>query len=301
MPERRAVAITGATGFLGRHVLDRARAAGLAPTVLSRAAAPLGLETRQWSATDSVETMAGVLHGIDVVCHLAAYVPRDLQDPDEVERCLVVNSIGSLNLARACRHAGVRRFVHVSSGNIMVRRERLVREDDSVSAVNPHAPYYLGSKALAEGFVRGQAGPDLEVMVLRPSAVYGPGMRENMITIFARRLARGEPVAVLDGGRYEADLVDVRDVARMVIAAALSERVGIVNVGSGSVASVTEVALLLCRLLDADPALVRVEPPTDATPTGFAALDLERARSWFGFEPTSLEDGLREYLRSAAG
>ncbi|HEX6588850.1 MAG TPA: NAD-dependent epimerase/dehydratase family protein [Longimicrobiales bacterium] len=297
MREGSVVAITGATGFVGAHVLEHARDA-FVPIILSRSKKPIGLDTRQWSASDPVDTMAGALRGIDVVCHMAAYVPRDLQDPDEAERCLAINTLGTLSLVRACRQAGVRRLVHLSSGNILVRRERLVREDDSVSAVNPHAPYYLGSKALAEGFVRGHAGPDLEVMVLRPSAIYGPGMRENMITIFAQRLARGEPVTVRDGGRYEADLVDVRDVARMVIAAALSDRVGIVNVGSGVVTSVLDVAHALCRLTGADPGLVHVEPETDAPPTGFAALDLERARDWFGFEPTALEDGLRHYLRS---
>ena len=288
--------ITGATGFLGTHTVAAARAAGFDIVPLGRSGPAA---TRAWDATDSAAAMSAALEGLDCVCHLAAHVPRDMRDPAEAERCLRVNALGSLDLARACRAAGVRRLVLASAGNISSPRDRPVREDDPIADVHVHAPYYLGSKAVGEAFVRAQAGPELDVVVVRPSAIYGAGMRDNVISAFSQRLARGEAVTVNDGGRYRADFVEAGDVARVIVAAAASDRSGIVNVGSGVATSLRELAGILCGLLCADEALIRVSGEAAGPATGFPALDITRAAEWFDFRPTPLEDGLRRYLRAA--
>lgn len=291
-------ALTGASGFLGSQVLAEFHRSGLLPTLLGRAAernAKPG-QWRYWTAGQSVAEIVEALKGIDALCHIAAYVPADMTDPMQAETCWQVNALGTLKLLEACEQAGVRRFVHISGANIIAPRRRALRESDGIGVV--HAPYYLSSKAVAEMFVLARTTSRLKTMILRPSAIYGPGMRASAITHFAARLSAGQSVSLRDGGRFRADYVEVADVARLILLAATSTRCGVMNIGSGVATSIADMASELCQLIGADSGLLHLEPAMGAGPSGFSALDIRRARKWFGFEPTSLKDGLRRYLES---
>jgi nucleoside-diphosphate-sugar epimerase len=69
-------------------------------------------------------------------------------------------------------------------------------------------------------------------------------------------------------------------------------------VGSGSLGTAREVAETLVKLLDADPAQIELEPATNSQATGFAGLDVTRARASFGYAPRSLRSGLEGYVAS---
>lgn len=288
------IGVTGSTGFVGSHVIAAARAAGLDCVPLTRRA---GEGERPFDLTDPVRRMAEMLTGLETVVHAGGYVPPDLRDPDEAESCWRVNALGSLNLVRACRAAGVRRFVHVSAANILAGVQRPLREEDPFNPIHPQAPYYLGSKALAETWVRAQAGPGIDIIVVRPSAIYGPRMRRGVIARIADALTTGAPLTLELGGAYRADFVFVGDVANVIVAAAAAAPTGVVNVGSGTTTSVLELGKTMAELIGADPSLLHVaassEPPVAI---GFGCLDIGRAREWFGFEPTPLREGLRQYL-----
>jgi len=290
------IAVTGAGGLLGAALAERLVSDD--HDVLAMSRQPGAVKSGQgvrWDAVEEWATTAKVLRGVDVVAHLAAHIPRDHSDASEALHCVEVNALGTLQLLRAAAAAGVRRFIYVSGSNTLRPRAEKVREDDPVGC--EYAPYYLGSKVLGEIYVRAADREGLACLIVRPSSIYGPGMTGGALASFASRLRAGQPIRLNNGGRFSADYVWRDDVAGILARCAVDERRGSVNIGAGRSTSLGEVAALLCEVLGADPALVTVEPSEAQAPSpGFAAVDIARAREWYGFEPTLLQTGLGRWL-----
>jgi len=191
------VALTGATGFVGRHILDRLLAAGYSVRVLVRTPAKLriraeGLEIVQGGLSDQgalrrlVADTASVIH----CAGLTRGVSRTQFD--------AVNAAAAGRLASAARAAGVERFMLISS----------------LAAREPGLSPYSASKRGGEEAVAASA-EEVGVTILRPPAVYGPGDRE-MLTLF-RMMARGiAPVFGSIDARFS--LIHVADLADAVLA-----------------------------------------------------------------------------------
>jgi UDP-glucose 4-epimerase len=237
-----------------------------------------------------------VLAGFDGVVHAAAHVPKSYTDPGEAQTCLEVNALGTLALLRACVAAGVPRVI-VFSGNIYRPGTAPMAEDGPI-APSAQAPYYLASKACADFYADAmrRAG-NLSIAVLRPAAVYGPGLARGMIPTFISRLEAGERLTIQDGGRYRADLVYVEDVAQATAAALSATATGPFNLGSGTTCSSLEIAYEVARLLNAPRDLIDVQPTTGAEVVGgFSPLEINRARAAFGYSPRDAFAGLQGYL-----
>ena len=284
-----AVAVTGATGFIGRRLIEPLRAAGYRVHALERPTFDL-----------ERPIMADAFAGATTLVHAAAYVPRSMAAPNEAERCWRVNALGTQLLLSAAVAAGVARVVHVSTGNAYRPAPTGV---DEHAALYPsaRAPYYLTSKVSGEVFADHfhQLGK-LRVAILRPSSVYGPGMGDSgLIPTFARRLRGGERITVQDGGRYQVDLVHVDDVVAAIVGAVSREATGPFNVGAGRAATTLEVAGALACLSGRDETAIEVVgDPTGTELLGFAALEIGRARAELGYAPRALVEGLRSYVAS---
>lgn len=179
------VALTGGTGFLGGHVLDRLIASGHQVRALAR---------KPQSARDGVTWLAGDLDnlgdlcaGADAVLHVAGVVNADALTFDRGNRQ------GTENMLAAAQAAGVRRFVHVSS----------------LSAREPQLSNYGASKRAAEDAV--VASP-LDWSVVRPPAIYGPGDTDNL-ELF--RFAKRGIMPLPPKGRLSAIHAD--DLARLIL------------------------------------------------------------------------------------
>lgn len=194
----RRILVTGASGFVGtalvRHLLGRgcqvvAAYRQVANSTLQRGSATV---IRDLSAdTDWSEPLSGV----DTVIHLAARVHQLGEVPGSAsERCYdEVNRAATLKLAQDAVVAGVRRFIFVSS--IKVNGDwtlpgRPFRADD------PPRPSdaYARSKAAAEQQLLAlMAETGLEVVIVRPPLIYGPGVKANVAKLLDT-LARGVPL-----------------------------------------------------------------------------------------------------------
>lgn len=189
------VALTGATGFLGRHVVARLRARGLRVRALVRRDDPgleaLGVELLRGDL-DSVPALEALVAGAGTVLHGAGLVraPR----PAAFE---AANAQGTARLAEAARRrAEGARFVLVSS----------------LAARAPAVSPYARSKHRAEQELARRAD-GLEPLVLRPPALYGPGDRATLPIL--AQLARGFLVAPrAPANRFS--LLYVEDLAELV-------------------------------------------------------------------------------------
>jgi nucleoside-diphosphate-sugar epimerase len=188
--------VTGATGFVGR-----ALCASLRDRVLLRIAVR-DRETGNWA--DGVDTVhaslsadqdwSGALAEVSVVIHCAArvHVMND-EANDPLAEFRRVNVKGTLRLARQAAEAGVRRFLFVSS--IKVNGEHSL-PGHPFTADQPPAPGdpYGVSKCEAEAGLRALSQESgMEVVIIRPPLVYGPGVKANFLAMM-RWLWRGVPL-----------------------------------------------------------------------------------------------------------
>jgi nucleoside-diphosphate-sugar epimerase len=206
--------VTGATGFVGSHLVERLRQGGHEVTVLVRspgkagALAALGVRQVAGDLHDSA-ALAQAAQGQDVVFHVAGLVAAR----NEAE-FLRANRDGTKNVAAAAAEGGVRRFVLVSSmaaGGPAERGRPLV-------GTEPARPVtaYGRSKVAGEQAVRTSGVP---WTIVRPPMVYGPRDRE-VLKIF--RLARLGVGPVFGAGDQELSAVHAADLAEALVAVAES-------------------------------------------------------------------------------
>jgi nucleoside-diphosphate-sugar epimerase len=151
------LALTGATGFVGQHVLDLALDRGHRVRALTRRPQP-PRDGVEWidGALDDTAALARLVDGADAVIHVAGVI--NAPDAAGFE---AGNVAGTAAMLAACAHAKVGRFVHVSS----------------LAAREPGLSLYGASKARSEALV---AAAHVSSAIVRPPAVYGPGDRETL-------------------------------------------------------------------------------------------------------------------------
>ncbi|MGD9618197.1 MAG: NAD-dependent epimerase/dehydratase family protein [Alphaproteobacteria bacterium] len=191
------VALTGATGFIGQHLLRELPARGYRIRVLLRRPTELPVECTSALIGDleKPQNMAAALAGVGAVIHTAGLAHTMSGRPEDDYRLL--NTEATLALARAAERAGVKRFVFLSS----IRAQsgpvapRILTEEMQPEPTDA----YGKSKLAAE---RGLETTKLDWAALRLVLVYGPGARGNMAELV--RLARSPyplPIAGLQGRR----------------------------------------------------------------------------------------------------
>lgn len=271
--------VTGGAGFIGSHLVEHL-AGGSEPVIAldngSRASWDnlAGLTNRIERVDGDVrdpDLLSRVFRGANVVFHLAA-LSRVMECESRPDECFASNVLGTYNVLKAARDAGVRRVVLASSREVYGEVFDL-----PVSELAPVVPKnaYGTSKAAAEMYGELFASRGLEVSVLRLVNVYGPRDRDRVIPNFLERAASGLPLIVY-GGEQVIDFIFVNHVVDILVQAGLGHYVhGPLNVGSGVGITVAQLARRIGALFNAE-CVIDLAPARDAEVTKFVA-DTRRA------------------------
>lgn len=191
------VLVTGATGFVGRFLCERLLSENFAVrgTLLeseSTSSLVNGVEPVIVKPLGADTTWSHAVEGINTIIHLAARV-HIMNDPsaDPMVEFRKANVDGTARLASEAAKAGVKRLVFVSS--IKVNGEESATPYTSHSTPNPSDPYGA-SKWEAEQILRKiENETGLEVVIIRPTLVYGPGVKANFLNMI-KTINRGIPL-----------------------------------------------------------------------------------------------------------
>lgn len=216
---RPRVAVTGATGFLGRQLVRELTKRGCQVIAITRASSSierlheLGAEISPYGL-DNAELLKAAFRNCDVVFHLAGAVDFGSDWP----RFQQANVVGTANAMNAAESAGVRRVVHCSS-IVAVGASRIPQRLNECTRWNlgPMRVPYITTKRQAEELALAHNGPRSDVVVVNPACVLGPDDETSSeFGTMCRRFWSGRIPIHFGGGN---NFVDVRDVVQGILVA----------------------------------------------------------------------------------
>ena len=173
--------VTGANGLVGRALCTALERTGhKVVRAVRTSASPGSIAVGELNAgTDWTEALSG---GIDTVVHLAAQLPStDGANRQQDDRYAEVNTLGTAGLARQCAQHGVKRFVFVSTIKVLGEgRDAPYRSDDLAL---PDDAYARSKWEAEQALWQIAAETGMELVVLRPPLVYGPGVKGNFLRL----------------------------------------------------------------------------------------------------------------------
>ena len=218
--------VTGGSGFLGGALIralkrrgDRVVALARSETAAQRLA-QLGADEITWSDLSRPEALRKGMDGCDCVFHAAGLVAQ-WGHPEDFSR---VHVTGTRNAVDAARAAGVARFVHVSTEQVLSGRRPLVNVDETSAPTGGTRTLYGESKARGEELVLAENDQALCTVVVRPRLIWGPGDTSVLPHIIAA--IRHGRFAWVGGGRYLTSTCYVDNAVEALLLAANKGRGG---------------------------------------------------------------------------
>jgi UDP-glucose 4-epimerase len=287
------VLVTGGSGFIGSHVVDKLVENAYEVRVFDRAK-PIR-EDVEWfngdllNETDVLEACKDV----EVIYHLAAIADVNVA-LSHFDACLMVNEIGTMNFLKSATAEEVERIVLASTSWVYGKTRGVVTEDTPIPfPEHIYTKTKIGQEHLLYSWHQHHGLP---YTILRFDIPYGPRMRSNMaISIFVRRAMRKEPITIFGDGKQGRCWIYVEDLADGNLAAlAEGGRNQIINLAGPQFVAMNEIAEALKEIFGDIP--IKYEP---ARPHDFegSITSIEKAKRLLNWKPkTQFREGLRKYV-----
>jgi UDP-glucose 4-epimerase len=303
----RRIAVIGATGFIGSHLVERLVAGGAEVLAISRTPTHLprlasvrqacGFAVCDIMASAQIRRLLRVFRP-DTVYHLAAH-PDAAESFAQMTACIGVNTLAVVHALQAATEAGARLFVYGDSSKVYGNTGVPYAEH---TQARPICSYAIAKAAAWDLCLLGAAtSGTIEVVGLRPTFVYGPRQSRNLITYIHECHAANRPVR-LQGGTQTRDPLHIDDAVSAFVAAGCrpAARGHSIPIGGGLEISVADLSRrVLAELGSSEVPLVDGAAPRP-TEIWRSCSGNREAVALLGWQPrVSLAEGLRRTLSAA--
>jgi len=313
--------VTGATGFVGKQLALRLAGSGHKVHAMYRSEAKIGelehpnIRLFKGTLTD-LASIDNAMKGCDQVYHLAAFAAVWTRKPEEIYE---QNVQGTTNILESALKHGVKRVVHTSTAGVFgPSGEKPNSEDNPIAET--HFVHYDRSKARAEQIINNYVRDGMDVIIVNPTRVYGPGKLgdSNGVTRMIRDYIKGKWHIIPGNGQSVGNYVYIDDVVEGHILAMEKGRTGERYLLGASDLSFNEFFNILKEVTGSHYFLIKIPlfigisiaaiMLTIAKLTGRMplitprllkryshnwAVSSEKARSELGYDPVDFREGLR--------
>lgn len=209
-PPNGPVLVTGGTGFLGRHLVERLLGQGRSVTVLARHPDPVLSERGVrflCAPLDDAATVTAACEGMETVFHTAAKV--GVWGP--YSEFFRTNVLGTRAVLNGCQKHGVKRLVYTSTPSVVYNGRGLAGADESLPLTKDCPSSYPLTKAIAEQEVLKANTDDFRTVALRPHLIWGSGDTHLVPRVLAQ--ARAGRLRIVGDGKNRVDMVHVSNAA----------------------------------------------------------------------------------------
>ena len=315
------VLVTGATGFVGKQLALSLAGSGHKVHAMYRSEATIGelehpnIRLFKGTLTD-LASIDNAMKGCDQVYHLAAFAAVWTRKPEEIYE---QNVQGTANILESALKHGVKRIVHTSTAGVFgPSGEKPNSEDNPIAET--HFVHYDRSKAQAEQTINTYVRDGMDVLIVNPTRVYGPGKLgdSNGVTRMIRDYIKGKWHIIPGNGQSVGNYVYIDDVVEGHILAMDKGRTGERYLLGGSDLSFNEFFNILKEVTGSHYFLIKIPlfigisiaaiMLTIAKLTGRMplitpgllkryshnwAVSSEKARSELGYDPVDFREGVR--------
>lgn len=297
--------VTGAGGFIGKHLVSALRSRFLDAVIVGQTRAPLPQreEDRVLEMVCPLSKLArtcdetpGCPTSFDGVFHLAAATPKS-RDDDNLEVVLEANILGLKDVLTFLKRK-TKSFVFASTLDVYgaPSPEEILNERSALRPQSLYACSKLMGEVIAKEWGRREG---VRIALIRIGHIFGPGegKYEKLIPNTIRRVIAGKPALLYGDGRQSRDFLHVSDAARGLIdawAALEEEDLGPLNLVNGQSVVIADVVRLICEEAGVP---IRIEHQEAPAPAHSYRFDASLLREALGFKPlVSLREGLRSEI-----
>ena len=284
------VVITGATGFIGTHLVRALSSLHEVICLVRDLDHPVpGCGVRLVHGDlRSVEHLAGLPSRVDAIIHLAQATGSF---PDDAGPLFEVNARSTLWLADYARRAEAARFILASTGSVYRRARNPIPEDGPLAMDS----FYAVSKKISEDIL-GFYATSFGTTILRLFAPYGHGQQNRLIPNLIRAVLDRRPIQVVNGGEPRMNPVYVEDVTKIIEQALTSTGNHIANVAGPDIVSIVDIANAAATLAGCVPHFIE-----GSGPEGDLVADTTRMGELFpSIRLTPFQTGLEKTMAAVA-
>lgn len=207
------------------------------------------------------DNMINELKGIKTFIHCASQIKQNksitnlnLIHREYIDR----NALFQSELIEACIKADVKKMVFISATNNLKPNQNGFIDNESGFQTRLNSPYLI-SKMVAELLSKTYNNEDIFIQFIRPSSLYGSNSKYGLVYKFIDNLMHGNEISIDGDGSWSSDLVYVDDVTDIIFKLINNFKVNEINIGTGKLTSILNLAHIICDELNCSKKLIRFQ------------------------------------------
>ena len=310
------IIVTGATGFIGRYLVDQLVTDGVEVLATGRSERrkayykKVGVPFTQLDITKEKDFDNLPKENVDAVVHLAALLSIDITKWTPKDY-FMTNALGTYNVLEYCRENNVKKIIYATTHSDVNRSKDIVITEETSrqfgSTIGPgNTLPFIISKIAGMNFIEVYTRDHIiQGISLRFTGIRGYGSNDTRYnTVFHRfiqKAMKSEPIEIWGGHKTVRDLVYIKDVVSGIIGALNSEKAsGFYNIGSGKGLTIEDEAKAIIKVFSPpdNPSKLIYRPEIEEVRKRSYIFDISKAKRDFGYFPKdSYEEAIRDYKK----